>query len=79
LRNLLVVSEAVATAALHRKESRGGHSREDFPDSTADMERVNSVIKPKGATMSFEHVARKPMPEELKKILDAQDGVVYRN
>ena len=79
LRNLLVVSEAVALAALHRKESRGGHTREDFPDSTAEMEKVNSVIKPKSGSMACDHVARKPIPEELKKILDAKDGVVYRN
>ena len=32
MRNMLVVSEAMARAALARKESRGGHAREDFPD-----------------------------------------------
>jgi succinate dehydrogenase / fumarate reductase flavoprotein subunit len=79
LRNLLVVSEAVALGALNRKESRGGHTREDFPDSTAEMEKVNSVIRPKSGKMAFEHVVRKPIPDELRKILDAKDGVVYRN
>jgi succinate dehydrogenase / fumarate reductase flavoprotein subunit len=79
LRNLLVVSEAIALAALHRKESRGGHTREDFADSTAEMEKVNSVIRPKNGKMAFEHVQRKAMPDELRKILDAKDGVVYRN
>ena len=33
LRNMLIVSEAVARAALLRQESRGAHSRLDFPDS----------------------------------------------
>ena len=79
LRNLLVVSEAVALGALNRKESRGGHTREDFPDSTAEMEKVNSVIRPKNGKMAFEHVVRKPISDELRKILDAKDGVVYRN
>ncbi len=31
LRNMLLVSEAVAKAALERKESRGGHTRDDYP------------------------------------------------
>ncbi len=31
LRNMLLVSEAVATAALERQESRGGHTRDDYP------------------------------------------------
>ena len=78
LRNLLVVSEAIALAALNRKESRGGHTREDHPDSTTNFEQVNSVIRPKNGSMSLQLVQRKPMPEELKKILDAKDGVVYR-
>lgn len=36
LRNLLLVGELVATAALHRRESRGGHYREDFPECGHD-------------------------------------------
>ena len=32
LRNMLVVSECTAKAALEREESRGGHTREDFPE-----------------------------------------------
>jgi len=78
LRNLLIVSEAVARAALQRKESRGGHTREDYPDASAELEKVNSVLRPVNGSMACQHVARKPMPEELKKILDAADGVVYR-
>jgi succinate dehydrogenase / fumarate reductase flavoprotein subunit len=79
LRNLLVVSEAVAQAALKRKESRGGHTREDHPDPSAELEKVNSVVRTKRGGMACEHVQRKPMPDELRKILDAKDGVVYRN
>jgi succinate dehydrogenase / fumarate reductase, flavoprotein subunit len=79
LRNLLICSEAVALGALNRHESRGGHTREDFPDSTPEMERVNSVIMPKNGSMDFRHVSRPPIPDELQKILDAKDGVIYRN
>ena len=79
LRNLLAVSEAVAHAALKREESRGGHTREDHPESTAQFEKVNSVIRTKKGGMACEHVERKPLPDELRKILEAKDGVVYRN
>ena len=36
VRNLLTVATAIATCAVNRKESRGGHTREDFPDSSAE-------------------------------------------
>ena len=35
LKHLLTVSEAIARSAIDRKESRGGHFREDFPDKSA--------------------------------------------
>jgi succinate dehydrogenase / fumarate reductase flavoprotein subunit len=79
LRNLLTVSEAVALAALNRKESRGGHTREDFPESSAELEKVNSVIRTKRSGITHEFVERKPMPPALRKILEAKDGVVYKN
>lgn len=43
LRNLLLVSECVARAALLRRESRGGHTREDWPGMDRDWRRVNLV------------------------------------
>jgi succinate dehydrogenase / fumarate reductase flavoprotein subunit len=79
LRNLLVVSEAIALAASRRKESRGGHTREDFPDPDPKLELGNSVIRLKSGAPSYEFVARPPIPEALKMILDAQDGVIYKN
>ena len=37
LRNMLLVSECVARAALERTESRGGHTRDDYPDDGARL------------------------------------------
>src|SRR5579875_1233166 len=43
LRNMLLVAECVARAALERQESRGGHTREDFPEMSAEWRKVNLV------------------------------------
>ncbi|MDA8285737.1 MAG: fumarate reductase/succinate dehydrogenase flavoprotein subunit, partial [Actinomycetota bacterium] len=40
---MLTVSTAVAQGALHRKESRGGHTREDYPNADPEMGKVNFV------------------------------------
>jgi len=45
LRNLMVVSEAVTRAAIQRKESRGGHFRDDYPTKdTPKFGKVNTVV-----------------------------------
>ena len=48
LGNLLTISEAIARSAIERKESRGGHFREDFPEKDPQAARFNIVIR-KGA------------------------------
>src|SRR6201991_3463579 len=44
LRNMLIVSECVAKAALARQESRGGHTRDDFPGPSAEWGTKNLVV-----------------------------------
>ena len=43
LRNMLVVAECVAQAALERQESRGGHTRDDYPDMSPEWRKVNLI------------------------------------
>jgi succinate dehydrogenase / fumarate reductase flavoprotein subunit len=59
LRNMLLVAECVAMAALERQESRGGHTREDYPEMSAEWRKVNLIL-----TLSGDQVAmtRKPLP-----------------
>lgn len=45
LKSLLTVSEAIARAASARRESRGGHTRDDYPDTTPEWGRVNIVVR----------------------------------
>ncbi|MGW1162954.1 fumarate reductase/succinate dehydrogenase flavoprotein subunit [Streptomyces sp. NPDC002519] len=53
LRNMLLVSECVARAALERTESRGGHTREDFPAMDRAWRRVNLLCRPADPTGSL--------------------------
>ena len=73
VQNLLAVSEAIAISAIERKESRGGHFREDYPDKTAAFSNVNIMIKrnPDGQ-ITVSYVPIPEMPEELKKVIEAQ-------
>jgi succinate dehydrogenase / fumarate reductase flavoprotein subunit len=73
VKNLLVVSEAITISAIERKESRGGHFREDYPDKVAAFGSINIMIK-RGADgqITVSSVPIPPMPEELQKIIEAQ-------
>ncbi|MBI4082859.1 MAG: fumarate reductase/succinate dehydrogenase flavoprotein subunit [Candidatus Lambdaproteobacteria bacterium] len=74
LRNLMTVSQAVALCALNREESRGGHTREDHPDSVTKWEQVNSVVRLRNGEMQLEHARRPDMPDELKALLTLPEG-----
>ncbi|MDF2773356.1 MAG: fumarate reductase/succinate dehydrogenase flavoprotein domain protein [Geminicoccaceae bacterium] len=71
LANLLTISEAVARAAIERKESRGGHFRDDYPDKDPEYGKFNIVLRkgPDGE-MQLERVPIPPMPAELKAVIE---------
>src|SRR5688500_9263269 len=73
LRNLLTVSEAIARSALERKESRGGHFREDYPDKTPEFGSVNVMVKQgAGGAMQLSRIPIPPMPDPLKAVIEEQ-------
>jgi succinate dehydrogenase / fumarate reductase flavoprotein subunit len=69
LKSLLIVSEAVARAALERTESRGAHTRLDHPESDPEQERVEVVIKRDGAEMKVERRRQPDLPPDLEKLI----------
>ena len=69
LRSLLVVSEATAHAALERKESRGAHTRSDYPDSDDKQAREQIVIKKEGARMTVRRETQPPLPADLMNLI----------
>lgn len=71
LKNLLTVSEAITRSAIERRESRGGHFREDYEAKDPVFGSVNMVIwKGADGTMQLRREAISEMPEELKQIIE---------
>jgi succinate dehydrogenase / fumarate reductase, flavoprotein subunit len=71
MHNLLNVSEAIALAAIERKESRGGHFRDDYPNKEAEFAKINfSIKKNKDGEMEINSIPIPEMPAELKQIIE---------
>ena len=69
LHSLLVVSEATARAALERTESRGAHTRSDYPDSDERQAREQIVIKKEGDRMAVRRETQPPLPPDLMALI----------
>jgi succinate dehydrogenase flavoprotein subunit len=69
LKSMLTIAEAVTRSALARRESRGAHSRIDYPSLDATWGQQNNVISSQRGAMELRQEPVAPMPEELQKIL----------
>jgi succinate dehydrogenase / fumarate reductase, flavoprotein subunit len=70
LRNMLLVAECVAMAALEREESRGGHTREDHPGMSPEWRKVNLILTLSGDKVEMVH---KPLPVMRTDLLELFD------
>ena len=70
LQHQLTVSEAILRAALERKESRGGHFRDDYPEKSTEFGGVNLVVeKDSTGAMAVRRVPIAPLPDELQRVI----------
>jgi succinate dehydrogenase / fumarate reductase flavoprotein subunit len=75
LKNMLTVSEAIARSAIERKESRGGHFRDDYPEKNPEYATFNIVTRQRSdGSMEVRREPLPPLPAELKQIIEDQES-----
>jgi succinate dehydrogenase / fumarate reductase flavoprotein subunit len=77
LDNMLLVAESTAKSALLREESRGGHTRDDFPGMNSKWRQVNHISSFDGKQVNVKSQALPPMPKELFDLFDIHELEKY--
>ncbi|MFD3536082.1 fumarate reductase/succinate dehydrogenase flavoprotein subunit [Streptomyces sp. NPDC058664] len=77
LRNMLLVGECVARAALERTESRGGHTREDYPAMDRAWRQVNLLCHIEGDGIGLERVRTEPIRPDLLALFESEELAKY--
>ncbi|MEI6405264.1 MAG: fumarate reductase/succinate dehydrogenase flavoprotein subunit [Actinomycetes bacterium] len=77
LANMLLVSEAVAKSALERQESRGGHTRNDFPTMDAKWRCVSVLASSQDGDVSVRRESNPLLPKELAELFEADELKKY--
>jgi succinate dehydrogenase / fumarate reductase flavoprotein subunit len=72
LHSMLTVSEVSTLSATERKESRGGHTRDDYPNADPNFAKVNVVTQKRNGKLRISREPLPEIPEELKKLLGEQ-------
>ena len=70
LHSLLSFAEAATIAAIERKESRGGHTRDDYPSTDPKFAKTNVVIRRKNGDLTASQEPLPEMPDDLKLLLE---------
>jgi succinate dehydrogenase / fumarate reductase flavoprotein subunit len=77
LDNMLLVAESTAKSALRREESRGGHTRDDFPGMDSTWRQVNHISSFDGKQVNVKAQPLPPMPKELFDLFDIHELEKY--
>jgi succinate dehydrogenase / fumarate reductase, flavoprotein subunit len=77
LRNIMLIADCVAQAALERQESRGGHTRNDFPEMSPEWRKVNLVAVLDGDRVSVRQQPMVPMRGDLLALFDLSELKKY--
>ncbi len=67
---MLTVSECVTRAALERTESRGGHTRDDFPNPDPELGKVNVVVRQREGAVGLSREPLPVMPDDLQALFE---------
>jgi succinate dehydrogenase / fumarate reductase flavoprotein subunit len=70
LHNMLTVAEAITRSAIERKESRGGHTREDYPGADPMFAKVNVVVRRVKGELTVTREPLSQMPDEIRKLTE---------
>ena len=77
LDNMLLVAESTAKSADSREESRGGHTRDDFPGMSNEWRQINHISSFDGEKVNVRKQALPPMPKELFELFDVHELEKY--
>jgi succinate dehydrogenase / fumarate reductase flavoprotein subunit len=77
LRNMLLVSDCVAQSALERQESRGGHTRSDYPEMSPEWRKINLVCAVDGDQVKLARQPVVPMRDDLLGLFDLAELKKY--
>jgi succinate dehydrogenase / fumarate reductase, flavoprotein subunit len=77
LRNILLIADCVAQAALERQESRGGHTRDDFPEMSPEWRKVTLICSLDGDRVAIKQQPMAPMREDLLGLFDRDELKKY--
>src|SRR5690349_12561654 len=77
LRNMVLIAECVAQAALERQESRGGHTRDDFPQMSADWRKVNLICSLDGDRVTLRRQPMVSMRADLMALFERDELAKY--
>ncbi|MHB8703595.1 MAG: FAD-binding protein [Candidatus Tyrphobacter sp.] len=69
VKHMVRIAETIVRGALLRRESRGAHTRVDFPESSDELQKVNSVAKSLDGEVRVAFIERRPLPETLAAII----------
>ena len=68
--SMLTVAEVVTRSALERTETRGGHSRTDFPKTDAALGKLNLITRMRAGAITIDRAAIPPIPADLTQLLE---------
>jgi succinate dehydrogenase / fumarate reductase, flavoprotein subunit len=77
LRNMMLIADCVAQAALERQESRGGHTRDDFPEMSPEWRKVNLIAALDGDRVAIRRQPMAPMRADLLALFDRAELKKY--